>query len=353
LGVAAFLLKVGACFTFIGVLSMKIISCNNDRFGEPLIILDSNTYIEFAHFYYNGKCSSPERTNFVRCLLVFSRILNGSFQYDIAGNEIAFDYGLNDKNDDAWEQAFSAVDSLVVEVPTEDIIGFRRPVEKPFYLHRNNLCLYKSVFETNYPRVFSIDNNPLDVFYISYLYRIKIQELYQDKALSSIKKIEHFFDYMTDTIGIFGDIEFQVAKMLFIGHQDSQTAKNLLKVDKHIDVALLNNTVSDIVQFRIAREIGTRLSTPVFYVTGDKGLQRMFELNKTLVSSNFNIGSVSGDLSDIRPTLKKAWQELYEVKIYPAMKRKFVMSPFIKRDLDSIIRQVKEEIVKVERKIIG
>lgn len=333
-------------------LSMKIIPCNNIQFGEPFIILDSNAYIEFARFYYNGKCSSPERTDFVRCLLVFSRVLNGRFQYDIAGNEAAFDYGLNDRNADAWEQAFSAVDSLVVKVPTEDIIGIRQPVEKPFYPYRDRTCFYKSVFETNYPRVFSIDENPCDAFYISYLYRIKIQELYQDKTLSPIERIEHLFDYMTDTIGIFGDIEFQTAKMLFIGHRDTQTAKKLLKVDEHIDIALLNNTVSDIVQFRIAHAIGMRFSIPVFYVTGDKGLQRIFELNKTLISSNYNIASVSEDLSDIRPTLKKDWQELYEAKIYPVMKRIFIMSPFIKRDLDSIIKRIKEEIVNIERKII-
>lgn len=331
---------------------MKIIPCNHFAYGEPLYMLDSNAYIEFARFYYKGKCSSKERTDFVKSLLIFTRERGGRFEYELAGNEAAFDYGLNDKNIVSWNQVFSAVNSLIVEVPTDKINGERTPVEKSFQPDRNNSCDCKSVFDCNFPQIFIPEENLCNVFYISYLYRIKIQELYQDKSLRPIDRINTLFNYMTKTIGIFGDIEFQVAKMLFIGQRDEQTAKKLLKVDKEITVALLNNTVSDIVQFRIAHEMGTILPVPVFYVSGDKGLQRTFELNKTLISSNFNIASVSEDQSDIRPALKDAWQELYDSKIYPVMKSKFIISPFVVRDLDAIIKQVKEEIVKIEREII-
>lgn len=331
---------------------MKIIPCNYFTHGEPFYMLDSNAYIEFARFYYKGKCSSKERTDFIKALLLFTRERGGRFEYELAGNEAAFDYGLNDKNIDSWNQVFSAVDTLIMEVPTDEISGVRKPVEKPFLPDRNNSCDYKSIFDCNFPQIFIPEESLCNVFYISYLYRIKIQELYQDKTLHPIDRINTLFDYMTKTICIFGDIEFQVAKMLFVGQRDEQTAKKLLKVDKEITVALLNNTVSDIVMFRIAHEMATRLPVPVFYITGDKGLQRTFELNKTLISSNFNIASVSEDNSDIKHALKGAWQELYESKIYPVMKSKFIMSPFVVRDLDVIIKRVKEEIVKIEREII-
>jgi len=331
---------------------MKVIPCNSIQLGAPFYILDSNTYIEFARFYYNGKCSSAARTDFVRFLLLHAREMNASFLYDISGNETAFDYGLNGRNDDSWEQVFTAVDSLITKIPTESIIRNRCSVKKTLYPYRETACTYYSVFETAFPQTLFPDPSFRNIFYLSYLYRIKIQELYQNKTLSPIERIENLFDYMTSVIGIFGDIEFQLAKMLFIGQGDVQTAKKLLKVDEKINVALLNNSVLDIVQFRIARIIGTYFPNPVFYVTGDKGLQRIFELNKALISSSCNLASVSEDMSDIRSSAKKNWQELYERKIYPVMKEKFVMSHFIQRDFDSVISQIKNEIILIEQIII-
>lgn len=312
--------------------------------------MDSNAYIEFSKFYYTGKCSSAEITDYVKKLLLYTQSIGGAFIYEFAANETSFDYGTNGMNVDVVRQMVFAVDTLITQFSSNEILLHKGTVGKPLYIHRDNTCNYKSVFESNFPQIFVGDKNVTELYYLSYLYRLKIQEIYQQKSLSPLEQIKQIFFYMNNTIGVMGDIEFQLAKMLFLGDQSYETAKSILKVDKSINLKLINNTVTDIVLFRFCKMMASLLTLPVFFVSGDDGLTRIFELNETLVSSS-NMLSCSQDLSDVKPTLQSEWDEFFYEEIAPQTQKNFMLAVIGTKTYEGKAETIKKEIISLEAKL--
>ena len=327
---------------------MKTYLCSHFETGSPFYFLDSNAFIELGRFYQSGRCSSQEICDSLKALIINAQRTGGKFEIDLVVNELSFDYGTNKLNIEARQRTVQAVENLIEKIPIEELDTFTRPTNKQFVKERNQCCNYKTIFDCNFPQVFLNDETMCDLFYISYLYRLKIQELYQAKHLTPMDRIKQLFYYMTDTIELFGDIEFQVGKMLFIGDRSTQFAKSLLKVDKPINVALINNSVADIVLFRIVRMMGAKVTCPVYFVTSDKGLQSIFETNTDLLTSNQLIPSLCEDSSDVRPTLRSDWDLFYEQAIYPTMYRNFITSFLCKKDMAVTMDRVKKQIKKLE-----
>lgn len=332
---------------------MKAYRCNQFDTGSPLYFLDSNAFVELGRFYQNGRCSSREICDSLKKLIINAQCTGGRFEIDLVANELSFDYGTNKINIDVKHRAIQAVETLIEQIPKEELDTFIRPTNKQFIRERNQCCNYKSIFDCNFPQVFLNDDTMCDLFYISYLYRLKIQELYQAKHLTPMDRVKQLFYYMTDTIELFGDIEFQVGKMLFIGDKSVQFAKSLLKVDTRISVALMNNSVADIVLFRIARMMGAMFACPVYFVTSDKGLQSIFETNTDLIICNQLLPRLYEDSSDVRPSLQNDWELFYKHAIYPTMYRNFITSFLYEKDMDITMDKVKNEIKKLESAVIS
>ena len=141
--------------------------------------------------------------------------------------------------------------------------------------------------------------------------------------MDPIRKVESLFHYMIDTIGVFGDIEFQLGKMLFLNQNNSKTIKKLLKVDHIINVPLLINTVTDVVFYRISRKMGDALLIPVFLISGDSSIQELYSVNKMVLESNIG-PNISIDLSNVNKKYYDDFQKYYIQNIYPTMQKRFI-----------------------------
>lgn len=330
---------------------MKSIPCNTVKNKPPLYILDSNACLEFSRFYYDGKCSSNSHVQFIKNILIEAQNNGGSFQFEWAISELSFDYGSNSINSKMAQQLYFGIDSLITNISAKELLTYTGSIGKPYHIERNSHCNIYSILDCNFPKALIRDDKLVLLFFLSYLYRLKIQELYQTNHIDPIKKVENLFSYMIDIVGVFGDIEFQLGKMLFLNQNNSKTIKKLLKVDNVINVPLLINTVTDIVFYRISRKIGNDLLAPVFFITDDSSIQELFSANKIVLESNIG-PNISMDCSEVNQKYYDDFQKYYVQNIYPTMKKRFISSYDINSHRLDIANTLYSEIKELEKIVI-
>ncbi len=330
---------------------MKSIPCNTIKNKPPLYILDSNACLEFSRFYYDGKCSSDSHVQFIKNILVEAQNNGGSFQFELAISELSFDYGSNSINAKMAQQLYFGIDSLITKISAKELLTYTSSIGKLYHIERDSHCNIDSILNCNFPKALIPNDELVLLFFLSYLYRLKIQELYQTRHIDPISKVKNLFCYMIDTVGVFGDIEFQLGKMLFLNQNNSKTIKKLLKVDHVISVPLLINTVTDIVFYRISRKIGNDLLIPVFLITDDSSIQELYSINKMVLESNIG-PNISMDCSDVNQKYYDDFQKYYMRNIYPTMQKRFIFPYDINSHRSDIISTIYSEIKKLEKIVI-
>ena len=157
---------------------MKSIPCNTIKNRPPLYILDSNACLKFSRFYYDGKCSFDSHVQFIKNILLEVQNNGGSFQFELAISELSFDYGLNSINTKMAQQLYFGVDSLITNVSAKELLTYSGSIGKPYHIERDSHCNIRSILDCNFPKALLADDELVLLFFLSYLYRLKVQELY-------------------------------------------------------------------------------------------------------------------------------------------------------------------------------
>lgn len=183
---------------------------------------------------------------------------------------------------------------------------------------------------------------------------MKIQELYLNNSIDPLKKIESFFDFCVDRIDMIPGIELQLAQMLFVGESTAmRTAKKLLKVDMPQSVKLLNNTVEDIFLFRICQKYSMEFQKikplNVNFLTSDRALSDLLTVSELVASSNYAADIETIDLK-VRPQLYGQWSQLYNTKMLPIMRKRYLTS-FQNKNIDFNV--IKQEIQHLEKVVLS
>lgn len=323
----------------------------------PYYFVDSNICLELGRLYYKGKCSNEKVREDLIQLIEKNRNRNGGFFTNYAVSELSFDYGLNSINIDEMKRLDFALKQIISSMGIANIKEHKGIDNKPI-VERNQAYTYNSIYECKLPQIMSgsLFKIGMDkIFYMSYLYRLKIQELYQDKEVSSIDKMRNLLSFANTEINAISGIEFQLAQMLFVGaEKEVQIAKKLLKVDHKVTLKLINNTVVDIFLFRLSQKLATLPQSLMIYpnayigfLTSDEGLAKIFEKNKIIVSSGFGADLSEGDVQ-IRPSLQSEWNEFYYREALPIFEKKFKLS-YMPQKLE--YSKIEMNIKRLEKKL--
>lgn len=328
--------------------------------GDDFYHIDSNILINIGKFYFDAQCGSDNvLTEQIRQFIIQCR-KNGYLSYEHALLEICYDSGTNSINSDVMNKFMMAVDTLFVNCPDEEVLN-HKPQIIPFCKERTTVD-FNSFFDCKLPKLaFSDAIDSLSLFYLMYLYYIKIYHL-AECQIKPMEKVKQLYNYMIKEINCFMAHEFLLGQMVFIGwDKEKSIADGILKFGKIRSgkpaIRLLTNALFDIMIYRqmtMMVDIAMKEKIPLncTFVTQDKDLQNYIEMNsefKTVI----NLDKISNTFSsEFIPDEKylEEWNDFYSNTMMVNAKQRFMeyqLSNKITVDKEKILKEINyyEDIV--------
>ena len=331
--------------------------------SNKMYFIDSNVLLAMCKFYYRGKCNGEDGvTEELKKFIIKAR--RQRIQNDFSINEVCYDYTLNAINVEQMNKIMIAYDNLIMNMSDNEIMKHKGTTIPQAKRNLPPNYTFKSIFDCKLPTFLfrGIDDMP-EAFYIVYLYFLKIYSLYFE-PISSMKKIEKLFDFMTDEINIFMGLEFYLAVLLFIGQKsEHEIAERIFKPVKNPTLDHVLNAVMDIFQYRMVcyivdSSIKEKVPINAIFVTMDKALQKYIEHNVSynMVMSTNMITPVNFFNAVIKDEYVNEWENFYNNKYYLCIKLRFMRlheKTMSSQERDKILNAMRQCIVKYELELFN
>lgn len=301
--------------------------------GNDIYYIDSNILINVGKYYFDGKCGNDDiLTKQIREFIIQCR-KNGILMYDYALMEISFNHGKNEINTDVMNKFMMVIDTLFMNCLDEEVLNHGSQI-KPFCTEKLSGD-FNSIFECKLPQIaFEDEIGSLKIFYLIYLYTIKIYHLV-NCDINPMEKVKQLYSYMTDEINCFMAYEFLMAQMIFIGTDKEKTiAEGIMKFEKikkgKSAIRTIINALLDIMSYRRITTVVDLLlkeNAPAdcIFVTQDQELQNYIELNsdfRTVMSGDKITDSFSSEFAPDEIYIDE-WKEFYNNTVIANAQRRF------------------------------
>lgn len=321
--------------------------------GVNFYSIDSNILINVGKFYFNGKCGSDEiLTAQIRKFIIRCRN-DGVLKYDNALLEVSYDFGTNEINTDVMNKFMMVIDTLFMYCSDEEVIN-HIPQVVPFCKERISGD-FNFIFDCKLPQIIFNDAiSSLNIFYLMYLYVIKIYYL-ANSDIEPMEKVKKLYSYMTKEINCFMAYEFILGQMIFIGtNKEKSIAEGIMKFGKirsgKSAIRIIINALLDIMAYRqmtVLVDASIKENSPVncIFVTQDKELQNYIELNsdfKTVINGDKITDTFS---SEFVPNDKyiTEWNEFYDNTLITNAKQRFMeyqLGKNVDVDQEKILKEI-------------
>lgn len=302
--------------------------------GRNLYCIDSNILINVGKYYFDGKCGNDDiLTKQIREFIILCRN-TGMLIYDYALLEVSFNSGTNEINKDVMNKFMMVIDTLFMNCSDEEVLN-HVPQIKPFCEEKLNGD-FNSIFDCKLPQIaFTDEIGSLKIFYLMYLYTIKIYHLVNCN-IKPMEKVKQLYNYMTEEINCFMAYEFILGQMIFIGtSKEKIIAEGIMKFEKIRNgksaIRTIINALLDIMSYRriiTIVDLSVKVNDPAncIFVTQDQELQNYIELNSdfgTVINGDKITDSFSSEFVPNERFIDE-WKEFYNNTVITNAKRRFI-----------------------------
>lgn len=335
--------------------------CFGENYSSGLYLIDSNILIALGNFYYKGKCTPKELTQEIRKFIMKARLYGIDNEFSII--ELCYDYNTNELNNEAMQKLMIAYDNLTEVMQEKEIENHKGVGDIFIHNKKKQVKKYNSIYESKFPS-FLLRKETEEIktlFYVMYLYMLKIYQLKRERSMKPLEKINNLFEFMTNEIDVLLSSEFFMATLLFIGeHNEKKIAEKIFKPKQTPELKYILNGLMDLFQYRMAMLIAQKseeIEEPIFvkFVTADKALYDFISRSYgySLIISKNMMTPINTYEFQVEEKYKDEWKKYFEKTLEPIMKKRLVESHERKRKLPSNFKNLlKENIVLLENSIL-
>ncbi len=209
--------------------------------------IDSNVLISMAKLYYKGHCHDEAETRAIQDFLINKlKTQPANMIYDNAILETCFNYNNNRLETAALNGYMLAIDWLVYYSQPNELFSISGTFNSE--LRFDNSCSISSILGCNIANYLG-KNYPLpnkaQLFNLMYLYNLKLLEIFHDRKLKKIEKIQYFYSFMAKDIDCISTLHLILAQMLFVGEDaEEDIAQKILKPKNSYTIRdFINSTI--------------------------------------------------------------------------------------------------------------